>query len=293
MLRASVQEIERCAARPTHCDGRREHGILALPRRRDAARHIYVAGQEDRNDMMGPTVRTSAPSWRDTGALRRLVIVADNSVIVQAIRIAFRQSGEFKLVGWADARKTTAGPILGTHPDVIILDDMDHSQRMLELLREIRAQDDDVALLVLSLDLDSHWLSRVFSAGATAAISKATQPLALATLVRETIDGHIVHPAPAGTPSAAEPGRSVAADLPLTTRELEILELVASGATNGVIARRLCVTEQTVKFHLRNIYRKLDVANRTEASHFAHVKGLVGVASPPSTSRRPLLTVAS
>jgi DNA-binding NarL/FixJ family response regulator len=254
---------------------------------------IFVAGQETGKDIMGATLRTSAPPWRDTSTLRHLVIVADNSVIVQAIRIAFLQSGGFKLVGWANVRTTTAGTILATDPDVIVLDDMDHSQRLLELVREIRTRDENVALLVLSLDLDSEWLSRVFSAGATAALSKATQPLALATLVRETLDGHIVHPAPAGIPPGAPRGRSVAADLPLTTRELEILQLVASGATNGVIARRLWVTEQTVKFHLRNIYRKLDVANRTEASHFAHVRGLVGVAPPPSTTQRPVLTVAS
>ena len=49
---------------------------------------------------------------------------------------------------------------------------------------------------------------------------------------------------------------------------------MAAGATNGEIARQLWVTEQTVKFHLSNVYRKLDVANRTEASHYAHVNGL-------------------
>ena len=64
-------------------------------------------------------------------------------------------------------------------------------------------------------------------------------------------------------------------DCPLTTRELEILQLVARGSTNGEIARRLWVTEQTVKFHLSNIYRKLEVGNRTQASHYAHVNGLV------------------
>ena len=50
----------------------------------------------------------------------------------------------------------------------------------------------------------------------------------------------------------------------LTRRELEILALVAEGKSNSTIARELWVTEQTVKFHLSNIYRKLDVANRTE-----------------------------
>ena len=63
-------------------------------------------------------------------------------------------------------------------------------------------------------------------------------------------------------------------DCPLTDRELEILRLVAEGHTNGRIARELWVTEQTVKFHLSNTYRKLGVANRTEASRYAHLHNL-------------------
>ncbi len=242
--------------------------------------------------MMGATLARSDWTWRDTSAPRRLVVVADDSLIVQAVRIAFRQSVEFKLVGYADARRTSAQTILGAEPDAILLDDMQHSDRALQLLGEIRAQDDNVPLLVLTLDLEPNWLSRAFNAGATAAISKSTQPLALATLVRETIDGHIVHRPPMATPPGVPCRRGAVADLPLTARELEILQLVASGATNSVIARRLWVTEQTVKFHLRNVYRKLGAANRTEASHFAHIRGLVELAAPPATPERPLLTVA-
>ena len=61
----------------------------------------------------------------------------------------------------------------------------------------------------------------------------------------------------------------------LTKRELEILQLVAEGHSNSQLARMLWVTEQTVKFHLSNIYRKLDVGNRTEASRWAQLNGLL------------------
>ena len=61
----------------------------------------------------------------------------------------------------------------------------------------------------------------------------------------------------------------------LTRRELEILCLVAEGHSNSQLAAMLWVTEQTVKFHLSNIYRKLDVANRTEASRWAQLNGLL------------------
>ena len=71
-----------------------------------------------------------------------------------------------------------------------------------------------------------------------------------------------------------------AVETSLTSRELEVLRLVAAGSTNGEIAQKLWVTEQTVKFHLSNVYRKLEVGNRTEASHYAHVNGLLGAPQP-------------
>ena len=141
----------------------------------DAVRET-TSVQEASKDTMGATLATSDLVWRDTSAPRRLVIVADDSLIVQAVRFAFRQSCEFKLVRYADARKTSAQTILGAEPDGILLDDMKHSDRALQLLGEIRAQDDDVALLVLTLDLGPKWLSRAFNAGATAAVEVDSAP---------------------------------------------------------------------------------------------------------------------
>ena len=79
---------------------------------------------------------------------------------------------------------------------------------------------------------------------------------------------------------SSRPAAVAAEQSPLTSRELEVLQLVAAGATNGEIAQKLWVTEQTVKFHLSNVYRKLEVGNRTEASHYAHVNGLLGAPQP-------------
>jgi DNA-binding NarL/FixJ family response regulator len=225
--------------------------------------------------------------------IRRLVIVADNSLIVEAIRIGFRKSGEFNLVGHADARRVSAQTIMGAEPDVILLDDMNRSERALELLREITGDSERVAVIVLTVHTDPEWLDLLFDAGAKGAISKATHPAALATLVRETMNGHIFHGS-VGRRAANGPAPSMAAsdELPLTAREREILELVAAGSTNGEVARRLWVTEQTVKFHLRNIYRKLDVANRTQASHFAYVNGLVSARADATAPGTPELAVA-
>jgi DNA-binding NarL/FixJ family response regulator len=214
--------------------------------------------------------------------IKRLVIVADNSLIVEAIRAGLRKSGEFELVGHAHPQTTSAATIAGARPDVVLLDDMDQSPRAVELVRELIIEDDRLSVIVLSVQMSQEWLEPLFNAGATGAISKATHPVALTTLLRETLNGHIFHRFAGSRHEAEAVPRT---DLPLTSREIEILQLVAAGSTNGEVARKLWVTEQTVKFHLRNIYRKLDVANRTEASHFAHVNGLVGT--------QAMLTVAS
>jgi DNA-binding NarL/FixJ family response regulator len=244
--------------------------------------------------MGAATLESCESSVPEASAVRRLVIIADSSLIVEAIRIGFRQSSDFKLVGYANPRKTSAQTILSVEPDAILFDDLGQSEQAIELLREIREADDELVVLMLSIHLDPGSLDRLFNAGASGVISKATPPVALVTLVRETLDGHIVHRPPTGGLTMGRPsGMPAADDLPLTSRELEILQLVASGSTNGEIARRLWVTEQTVKFHLRNVYRKLDVANRTEASHLAHVAGLVSAAPAPERAGRRELSVVS
>ena len=125
--------------------------------------------------------------------MKRLVVVADNSLIVEAIAIGLRKSGEFKLVGHVSGRVGAVRAIVEAEPDVVLVDDMDGSKQAVELVEQIKAEHGDVAVIVLATSMDSEWLDAVFVAGAAGAISKATHPTALATLVRETLDGHIVH----------------------------------------------------------------------------------------------------
>jgi early secretory antigenic target protein ESAT-6 len=96
----------------------------------------------------------------------------------------------------------------------------------------------------------------------------------LASAIRQAFETSIYH---AGVKRRQSSGL-IATDGPasgLTKREIEILRLVAEGYSNSQLAKMLWVTEQTVKFHLSNIYRKLDVANRTEASRWAQLHGLL------------------
>ncbi len=211
----------------------------------------------------------------ERGLMKRLVVVADNSLIVEAIRIGLRQCGTFSL-GHVNAHRCSLQAIRDARPDVLLIDDMERSDQVLDLIKAISSEDDRVAVIALTVDMDSEWLDELFAAGARGVISKGTHPAALGTLLRETVNGHVVHfSKQPGATVPRRPRRAEADDASLTDRELEVLRLVAAGSTNGEIARILWVTEQTVKFHLSNVYRKLDVGNRTQASHYAHVNGLV------------------
>lgn len=232
--------------------------------------------------------------------MKRLVVVADNPLIVGAIRTGLRDSGAFQLLGYVDPRKTTAARITQAGADVVLVDEGDDSQPAIALIQSLRELDEDIKVIALTLHMEGEWLERAFAAGANAAMSKAIHPAALATLIRETVAGHIVH-SPARLRAQSTAPVAVAAERSsLTERETEILRFVASGATNAEIARQLWITQQTVKFHVSNVYRKLDVANRTEACHYAHVNGLVAAREPltvvppaPVPVQAPALAIAS
>jgi DNA-binding NarL/FixJ family response regulator len=233
--------------------------------------------------------------------MKRLVVVADNPLIVGAIRTGLRDSGAFQLLGYVDPRKTTAARITQAGADVVLVDEGDDSQPAIALIQSLRELDEDIKVIALTLRMDGEWLERAVAAGANAAMSKAIHPSALATLIRETVAGHIVHSPARLRAQSTAPVTAVAERSALTERETEILRFVASGATNAEIARQLWITQQTVKFHVSNVYRKLDVANRTEACHYAHVNGLVAPREPltvvpapaPVPAQAPALAIAS
>jgi DNA-binding NarL/FixJ family response regulator len=146
----------------------------------------------------------------------------------------------------------------------------------LVLIERARAAQPSVRPIVLSMHTDSQVIDAALVAGASAYVVKTAHPEDLASAVRQAFS-HSVYLAGRRAAEPALPAEKPRVDDShgLTRRELEILRLVAEGHSNAQLARMLWVTEQTVKFHLSNIYRKLDVANRTEASRWAQRNGLL------------------
>jgi DNA-binding NarL/FixJ family response regulator len=145
----------------------------------------------------------------------------------------------------------------------------------LDCVRKATRAHPEMRSVVVADDADPEAIETAFAAGAAVYCVKAAEQEDLASAIRQAFERSIY--IAGGTFEAQKPASPEAESAvgDLTRRELEILKLVAEGHSNSQLARMLWVTEQTVKFHLSNIYRKLNVANRTEASRWAQLNGLL------------------
>jgi DNA-binding NarL/FixJ family response regulator len=163
-------------------------------------------------------------------------------------------------------------------PDILLTDYGVRSGELdvVECLRRAHELHPQLKSVVLSASNDPRQIEAAFAVGASAFCVKTAAQGDLMAAIRQTFELsiYLARPAPVAPAEPAEPAPPPDASR-LTRRELEILRLAADGHSNAQLARMLWVTEQTVKFHLSNIYRKLDVANRTEASRWAQRHGLL------------------
>ena len=167
-----------------------------------------------------------------------------------------------------------------TRPTVFITeyDCLEQSADGVASLRRVSASNPDVHSVVLSTQDDPASIEAAFAAGASVYCVKTAEPDDLASAIRQAFNNSVYYSnGRSGRSAEPAPSRQASEDPGLTKREVEILQLVAEGYSNSQLAKMLWVTEQTVKFHLSNIYRKLDVANRTEASRWAQLHGLLSV----------------
>ena len=162
-------------------------------------------------------------------------------------------------------------------PDLFIAGIDPASNEQVACVRKASDSHPGLKSVIVADNTEPEAIGAAFAAGATVYCVKTAQQEDLASAIRQVFERSIyiaTHGSrdysPRATPAEVQPAAH-----DLTRRELEILQLVAEGHSNSQLARMLWVTEQTVKFHLSNIYRKLDVANRTEASRWAQLHGLL------------------
>ena len=162
-------------------------------------------------------------------------------------------------------------------PDLLVIgvEARDDDRDGLALIREVGADHSGIRMVALSEVADRQAALAALSAGASAYVVRTAHPGDLATAIRQAFEHSFYLASPQTSQPAVVSPLPIAPSHRLTKREVEILRLAAEGHSNAQMARMLWVTEQTVKFHLSNVYRKIGVGNRTEASRWAQVNGLL------------------
>jgi DNA-binding NarL/FixJ family response regulator len=209
-------------------------------------------------------------------AVDRSAVVLDRSPLwLDAIEPLLERIG-VEVVGKATLAERALALVEETQPHAFLVELVSDSGELPapECVRQARQRAPNVKVIVLGMTRGKENIAAALEAGAFAYIVKTAHPDDIGAAVRQAFESTIFfatgHRPPRKRP--AEPGDAAMEVLRgLTKRELQILRLVAEGHSNGQLARMLWVTEQTVKFHLSNVYRKLGVSNRTEASRWAQV----------------------
>jgi DNA-binding NarL/FixJ family response regulator len=202
----------------------------------------------------------------------RVLIADDHKLIVEGVKRALQEADDFEVVGECSSGSQVL-PLVGrTNPDIVLLDLRMPGADGLTCLAQIKKRYPEVKVVVLSVSTDENVIQTVLMRGASAYIVKSINPIDLPSALRQAVEGTMF--SAIGLP---EPGESAAKAAGLTEREAAILSALARGLSNEAIGKELWVAEQTVKFHLTNIYRKLGVSNRTEAARLAYQNGLVEI----------------
>jgi DNA-binding NarL/FixJ family response regulator len=199
----------------------------------------------------------------------RVLLVDDHELFLHAAVAALESERDededmrFEVAGTATHGRGLVSLVDRLRPDVVVLDIVMPGLDGLVCLQLLRQRFPQVRVVMLSGIDDPSAVHTALAHGASAYIVKTIAGRDLASALRQVVTGALCVPAP--SPRETAPLHRHA----LSGRELEILAYIARGVPNAAIAKELCVTEQTVKFHLTNVYRKLGVKNRTEAARVA------------------------
>ena len=220
--------------------------------------------------------------------MRRVVIVEDHPLMQTALEATLERADGFTVVGTATTGLQAEPLVARTQPDLVLLDLQLPGLDGLSCLALLRERHPEATVVVLSGVEDEEIIERALSGGAAALVKKSISPADLPVLLRQVLQGSVKFATPriarAVVTKATRQSQldvvhaEACGETGLTARELEVLEMVARGMPNRAVAEKLFLSDQTVKRHLRKVYRKLGVANRTEASRTAYRLGLHGVA---------------
>jgi DNA-binding NarL/FixJ family response regulator len=196
----------------------------------------------------------------------RVVLAEDHALMRDAVKLVFEEEEDVVLVGEVGNGNELLPLLKRVGADFVLLDVQLPGLDGLGCLEALAEHYPNVKVAMLSAVEDQHVIESAFRRGAHGYISKAVNPFDLPAAIRQIVDQSVIH-RPLAPREGATPASGSAL---LSEKEIAVLVELCHGHTNKQIAAQLWLSEQTVKFHLRNIYRKLGIKSRTEALRYAY-----------------------
>lgn len=218
----------------------------------------------------------------------RILIADDHAVVRSGLRSILETESGMTIVGEAADGHQALALAQELLPDIVLMDIKMGDWDGVTATRRVRNSVPSTRVIVLTNHDEDELVFSSIRAGASGYLLKEVSGTQLANSIRTVADGFsLIYPSVArrvldefgrlkdqGVPTASDPsGDSGYNDL--TTREREVLHLVAGGRANKEIGHELGITERTVKTHISNIFSKLELSDRTQAALYAHKRGLV------------------
>lgn len=209
------------------------------------------------------------------------VMLADDHILMrEGIRQLLEFDGSIDVIDEANDGEECIEKIKVSHPDVLLLDINMPKKNGIEVLKEIRSQKIDVKVLILTVHNEIDYLIKAVDYGVDGYVLKDSESAELKKAISTVMSGEsYIQPSLIPSLNSRLVIRDVDKDKidSLTKREMEVLLQVANGMFNKEIATNLCISERTVKNHISNIFKKIDVADRTQAAVFAIKNNLISL----------------
>ena len=199
----------------------------------------------------------------------RLVLCDDHAIVRAGLGRMLETFGDFEIVGEAGSPEEVVPIVVATRPDVVVMDLAMKATDGIAGTKMVLAAVPDAKVTVLTAFLEREKIMDALAAGAVGYLLKDSEPELLAAQLRAVARGELPLD-PKATQMVLGPGGLLSPrpvrDDDVSPRELATLALVADGLSNKVIARRLGISEKTVKAHLTNAFRRVGALNRMQAA---------------------------